>query len=108
MRSCPTHHARIELGLAPGRRTMTDEAIRHAVAALGLCVSVTPTRYIHANGDEDGLAIGLLDIPGQPHIQRETALGLAKRLLAPAGQHSASVVFPDEHVLVTEDDNWPS
>jgi len=87
---------------------MTDEGVRHAVAALSLCVSVTPTRYVHANGSEDGLAIGLLDVPGQPHIQRETALGLAKRLLAPAGQQSVSVVLPDETVLVTEDDNWPS
>jgi len=108
MRTCPTGYARIELGIATGRRAMTDEAIRHAVTALGLCVSVTPTRYVHASGREDGLAIGLLDVPGQPHIQREAVLGLAKRLLASAGQHSASVVLPDETVLVTEDDNWPS
>ena len=108
MRSCPTHLARIEIGIASGRRAMADEALRHAVVALGLCVSVTPTQYVHANGSEDGLVIGLLDVPGQPHIKRETALGLAKRLLAPAGQHSASVVLPDETVLVTENDNWPS
>ena len=75
---------------------------------LKLCVSVTPTRYIHANGSEDGLAIGLLEVPGQQPVKRETALGLARRLLAPAGQHSASVVLPDETVLVTEGDNWPS
>jgi len=108
VRSCPTHLARIELGIAPGRRAMTEEAVRHAITALRLCVSVTPTRYVHANGSEEGLVIGLLDVPGRPHIQRETALGLAKRLLAPAGQQSVSVVLPDETVLVTEDDNWPS
>ena len=108
MRSCPTHHARIELGLAAACREAVLDEIDLAAVQLKLCVSVTPTRYIHANGREDGLVVGLLDVPGQQHVKREAALGLAKRLLGPAGQLSVSVVLPDETVLVTEGDNWPS
>jgi len=108
--SGPTFWARIELGLAAGCRDAVLDEIDLAMAQLHLCVSVTPTRYICAAGSEDGLVIGLLHVPGMDgqQVTRETALGLARRLLAPAGQHSASVVLADETVLVTEDDTWPS
>lgn len=112
MRSCPTHLARIELGLAAGCRDAVLDEIDLAMAQLHLCVSVTPTRYICAAGSEDGLVIGLLRVPGQAAqsqlVTRETALGLARRLLTPAGQRTVSVVLADETVLVTEDDTWPS
>jgi len=108
MRSCPTQYARIELGLAAGRRQDVLDEIDATAVQLNLCVSVTSTRYVYAGGGEDGLVIGLLDVPGRRTVKRETALGLARRLLGPAGQHSVSVVFPDETVLVTEGDDWPS
>ena len=108
MRSCPTQQAKIELGLAPGCRDAVLDEIDLAAAQLGLCVSLTPTRYVCPAGSEDGLVVGLLSVPGMPVFSREAALGLARRLLGSAGQHTASVVFPDETVLVTEDDDWPS
>jgi len=108
MRSCPTRYALIELGLATGRREAVLGEIDAAAVQLNLCVSVTPTRYVYGGGGEEGLAIGLLDVPGRLSVKRETALGLARRLLGPAGQRSVSVVFPNETVLVTEGDDWPS
>ena len=108
MTSCPTQYARIELGLAPGTRDAVLDEIDLATAQLRLCVSLSPTRYVCPAGSEEGLVVGLLSVPGMQGLSRETALGLARRLLGPAGQHTVSVVFPDETVLVTEGDDWPS
>jgi ferredoxin len=33
---------------------------------VGLCVTVTPTKYIYKNGEEDGIIIGLINYPRFP------------------------------------------
>lgn len=78
-------------------------ACQKYVDSVGLCVTVTPTEFIYADGSEPGAAIGLINYPRFPaeagHI-RDRALVLAERLLRAFDQSRVSVVFPDETVML--------
>lgn len=72
----------------------------------GLCVSVTPSRFIYSFGAEDGVAIGIINYPRFPKKKKEIkdiALRLAERLIVALSQRSCSVVFPDETYWITND-----
>ena len=74
---------------------------------VGLCVTVTPTRYIYTNGGEPGCMIGFINyprFPSTPDEIREKALALAGRLRAAFNQYKVSVVFPDETVMLESKD----
>lgn len=64
---------------------------------VGLCVTVTPTRYIYTNGAEDGVCVRLINYPRfpSPHSEiLEKALHLAKILMDKLEQMGLSVETP--------------
>lgn len=73
---------------------------------LGLCVTVTPTRFIYTDGSEPGAAVGLINYPRFPSSAGEImehAIGLASLLRESLGQNRVSVVFPHETAMLDED-----
>lgn len=71
----------------------------------GICVTVTPTRFIYKNGSEPGLAVGLINYPRFPESDssiRQKALEIAFGLQTVFSQGKVSVVFPDETVMLGE------
>lgn len=97
------------------REQYTDEirAIEMAYATLqayadkgGICITVTPTRFIYKNGSEPGVAVGLINYPRFPEEQsaiRTKALEIAQTLMRVFRQLKVSVVFPDETVMLTQE-----
>ena len=70
---------------------------------VGLCVTVTPTAYIYTDGNEPGVAIGLINyprFPARPRKIRRRALELARRLLLAFNQYRVSIVFPFRTVML--------
>ena len=64
---------------------------------LGLCVTVTPTKYIYTDGSEEGFVVGLINyprFPSTPHLLTERAFDLAHELMRQLGQESFSVQTP--------------
>jgi hypothetical protein len=73
------------------------------VDQVGLCVTLTPTRFVYTDGSEDGVAVGLINyprFPSTPAAIKAHALELARRLKEALGQRRVSVVFPDETVML--------
>jgi hypothetical protein len=72
----------------------------------GLCVTVTPTRFIYKGGSEPGIAVGLINYPRFPEESqkiRDKAFELALALMRIYRQLKVSVVFPDETVMLSQE-----
>ena len=116
MKTVQTYTATIYVGTRVGRSAEPAKAI-HSISeiedvcqrfcdAVGLCVTVTPTRFIYKAGNEDGAAVGLINYPRFPKSAeeiRELALALADLLRSKMDQFKVSVVFPDETVMIGDD-----
>jgi hypothetical protein len=105
-----TFGATIYVGLREGYDGLvhtSEEAMRvcHTyVDEVGLCVSVTETRFIYTDGREPGVAVGLINyprFPAEPVTIRSHALALAVRLQMALGQKRVTVVFPDDTVMLS-------
>lgn len=69
--------------------------LQRYAAERGMCVSMSPTRFVYTGGCEDGFSVGLINYPRFPrtktHIEHEAeALGL--HLAEQLGQMSFSIV----------------
>jgi hypothetical protein len=76
--------------------------VQNYVNSVGLCVSVTPTRFVYTSGSEPGLIVGLINyprFPSTPDKIRTHAFKLAELLLRGCKQLWVSVVLPDETVM---------
>lgn len=107
----PTYAATIYLGLREGY-----EGRQHTVAeaqaackvycdAHKLCVTITPTQFAYVSGQEQGVAVGLINYPRFPTDKlaiRDRALDLAEFLKARFAQNRVTVVFPDQTVMLGE------
>lgn len=74
------------------------------VDSIGLCVTVTPTKYIYTNGHEPGAIIGLIQYPRFPTEEsqiQEYTLNLATLLLYRFNQYRVTINFPDETIMLT-------
>lgn len=70
----------------------------------GLCVTITPTKFVYTGGAEDGVAVGFINYPRFPKTPEEImarAVGVAERLIVDLYQLSASIVGPTETVWLT-------
>ena len=91
--------------------SLAAEVCQEYVDEVGLCVSITPCEFIHSGGRESGVNIGLIHYPRFPSgaaTIRAHALELASRLRIALKQQRASIVMPDETVMIgdgTEDYN---
>jgi hypothetical protein len=73
----------------------------------GLCVTVTPTSYIYTGGEEDGVAIGLINyarFPSTPEEITKQAVELGRACAVAAHQWSYSVVTPERRLWFTRRD----
>lgn len=64
----------------------------------GLCVTVTPTKFIYTGGQEDGAEVGLVNyprFPSTPEAIKSKAQLLAVRMMEECCQLSVLVVAPD-------------
>lgn len=109
MKTCETFTATIYVGFLESDKTTLhtikecELVCQRYVDEIGGCVTVTPTRFIYSNGQEDGAAIGVINYPRFPipiEVLRGTTLGLAEKLLEAMGQKKVSIVFPDETVMI--------
>lgn len=69
----------------------------------GICVSVTPTKFIYKDGNEDGIAVGLINYPRFPETVaglKIKAIDVAQILMHEFKQSKVSIVFPDETVML--------
>jgi len=66
---------------------------------VGLCVTVTPTRFCYKNGDEAGAIIGLINyprFPSDPATIDAHAKSIAKRCLEAFGQNRVGYIAGGE------------
>ena len=109
--SCKTHTATIYVAcvdLLGVEEICLNYCTRHAQDEFsgGLCVTVTPTKYVYLMGKTAGAAVGLINYPKYESnyaTVRGHALALCERLITGLELPDASVVFPDETVQVYVD-----
>lgn len=88
-----------------GDANEAERICREYCLRVGLCVTVTSTKYIYTGGCEDGVVVGLRAYPRFPNTDIEHhANELAKALMAGLFQWSAMVVGPVETVWITTRD----
>jgi hypothetical protein len=81
--------------------------------SVGLCVTVTPTRFIYTNGQgikdgyEDGCFVELISYPRFPQSKYDivaTALDLTKVFMREYNQTRISIIASDQTYLVEQED----
>jgi hypothetical protein len=113
MRQLPekTFTATIYVGFKPGYDgiefpwSVGEKICQEYVDSIGLCVTLTPARFIYKLGSENGMAVGLINYPRfpcHPIAIRRRALELAELLMKAYNQLRVSVVFPDETITLEE------
>ena len=73
---------------------------------IGLCVTVTPTRFIYTNGSEPGCVIGLINYPRFPSSKEniiKKAKDIAITLKDYCEQNRVSIVTPDVTIMIGDD-----
>lgn len=109
----PTYEYTIWVGMEEQNRGLTHHAYevervcQEYVNNVGLCVTITPTKYIYTDGNELGVRIGLINYPRFPSTQEELenkALELGERLMKALGQKRCSVTGPDETFTLYNED----
>lgn len=109
----PTIEYTIWVGMEEQDRGLTHHAhevekvCQEYVNDVGLCITITPTKYIYSNGSELGVRIGLINYPRFPSKKdelEEKALELARRLMKALGQKRVSVVGPDETFMLRNEE----
>ena len=102
MKITNTIEAKIFLGLREGYtsnyKNMSDvySFLSEYCTQNKLTVSVTPTKYIYVNGEEDGVIIGLINYPRFPSTKEEIkkiALDLGQKLLELFYQYRVTIII---------------
>lgn len=99
-KTAPTYWAKIYIA---GPINIIEQTCRAYALEHGLCVTVTPTKYIYTGGEETGAEIGLINyprFPTEPETIKQTALHLADLILHDTHQGSYTVMCPDETTFV--------
>jgi hypothetical protein len=109
-----TYTATIYVGLENSKtHTVYDVLVpfnicREYCDKVGLCVTVTETRFVYMNGWERGCIIGLINYPRFPSTENQIsdhAFKIAKMLKDELNQNRVSVVTPTETVMLESDEN---
>ena len=86
-----------------------EQVCREFVLEVGLCVTVTPTKYIYTGGEETGVIVELINYPRFPSTPDEVnnkALTLADKIMVQTCQGSYTIVTPDETVYYSRRDEF--
>lgn len=113
MKTCDTFLATISLGLKEGYDGKTHSL--YAVESIcqqycddvGLCVTVTPTKFVYKNGGEDGCFIGLINYPRFPADRSAIvghAVSIAKQCMAAFKQQRVSIICSDGTITLEADE----
>jgi hypothetical protein len=112
MKTVDTFTAIIYLGLKEGNGYYVgavedvESVCQQYCDEVGLCVSVTPTKFIYTNGREHGVSVGLINYPRFPATKEEIltkALDLAKTLKLEFQQWRVSIVTPDKTYMLGDE-----
>lgn len=90
----PTHWARICMA---GPALYAERVCAAFCLEVGLCVTLTPTKYIYTGGQEDGFVVGLINYPRFPSTPEEIdekAEALGRRLMESLAQLSFTIETP--------------
>lgn len=82
-----------------------EKICQRYVDSVGLCVTVTQTKFIYTEGNEPGVIVGLINYPRFPSTPRKIkahAFKLAKLLKGGCKQLKVSIVFPNETVMLSD------
>lgn len=97
-----THWVRLYLS---GPIDIAKQTIREVCLPGGLCVTIEPTHFIYAGGEESGFVVGLLNYPRfpvPPEQLNEQAHDLMVKLLDATCQHSALMMTPTETTWISK------
>jgi|TARA_R110000851_G_scaffold230898_10_gene383784 hypothetical protein len=89
-----------------GQIVHIENAVREYCLS-GLCVTVTPTNYIYAQGEESGAEIGLINYPRFPATNAEIDLkaqNLAELLMERCHQGSYTIMTPTKTTFYSRRD----
>jgi len=110
MKEVTTYSAIIFLGLKRGTTDRRIHSLKDVETYLssycdrvGLCVTMTETRFIYTGGSEVGAMIGLINYPRFPSKASDItarAMELAELLQKEYGQTRLSVMFSDKTVML--------
>ncbi len=105
----PTYECKIYTGLKEGYDGSThsieevQNILQYYCDDVGLCVTLTPTKYIYQNGFEEGCIIGLINYPRyimtNETIKRH-AIKIGDMIRVTFKQYRVSVVCSDETILI--------
>jgi hypothetical protein len=73
---------------------------------IGLCVTVTPTKFIYTDGSEPGCIVGLINYPRFPDSKENilsTATSIAGIFKFHCEQQRISIVAPDVTIMIESD-----
>ena len=105
----PTYRAEIYCGLRPGYKgiqfpiSFIYKICQNYCNEIGLCVTVTPTKFIYHNGSEDGAIIGLINYPRfqlSPEDIKDRAVKIAAILKDKCKQYRISIVCDDQTIML--------
>ncbi len=111
IKTLPTYNATIYVGLEErhsGHRhpiQTLEKICQDYCDLIGLCVTVTPTKFIYTYGNESGASVGLIHYPRFPEDTgrvRRHAIELAKLLKKECKQRGVSVVLSDETIWIAD------
>lgn len=107
--SLDTYKCDIWLGLKEGYDGQTipiseiEYYCQSYVNKVGLCVTITPSKFIYTDGNEDGVCIGLINYPRFPQKPQKIlslAVKLAEKLMSMTNQFRCTIVTTDKIYLL--------
>jgi len=114
MKTLKTFKVKIYVGLQEGYNGDVhpigdvELVCREYCDAVGLAVTVTPTKFIYTGGSEDGCIVGLINYPRFPDTQESIkihSINIAKILMERLNQKRISIVCTDETTLLEHGDD---
>ena len=108
-KSVPTYTATIWIGLrkqytgTTHKASLAKEWLQKYCDQIGFCVSVTHTKFIYKQGNENGLQIGLINYPRFPVMDSDIkahAFKIATELMKILEQIRCTIVLTDETIML--------
>ena len=89
-----------------GNTELVESVCQRVCDEIGLCVTVTPTKFIYTKGSEPGCIVGLINYPRFPDSKENLlarATLIATLLKFHCEQQRVSVVAPDITIMIGDD-----
>lgn len=71
----------------------------------GDCLTITPTKFLYVDGEEDGVVVGYINYPRFPReekIIKERSITLGKKLLYGLKQNRLTITTPKESIMLSQ------